>query len=156
MSGAFPIASRRKRVAAMLADALLDLIAPVLLRGTASSSLPSNPRVLLIRCDHIGDSAMAAAVLGPIREALGASRLDVLAAPWAAALFREHPAVDEVITVTTPWWMATRGASRRDRAKAWGPLYAVVRRIRDGHYDVGIDLRGDLRQILFFGSRTMR
>jgi ADP-heptose:LPS heptosyltransferase len=142
--------SRRKRAAAIGVDVLLGLIAPIMVRGGGSSRLPSNPRVLLIRCDHLGDAAMATAVIGPIRRALGASRLDVLAAPWAAPLFQEHPSVDGVITVATPWWLAARGASLSVRFRAWRLLPLVIDEIRNGHYDIGIDLRGDLRQILLF------
>jgi ADP-heptose:LPS heptosyltransferase len=142
--------SRGKRVAAITVDGLLRVMAPIVVRGAGSPRLPSNPRVLLIRCDHLGDAAMATAVIRPIRDALGASRLDVLAAPWAAPLFQEHSAVDEVITVATPWWLAARGASRDRRLRAWRSLPAVIRTIRNGRYDVGIDLRGDLRQIFLF------
>ena len=142
--------SRSKRVAAIMIDVVLRLIAPILVRDKRSPSLRSNPRVLLIRCDHLGDAAMATAVIGPIRRALDASRLDVLAAPWAAPLFEHHPAVDGVITVATPWWLAARGAARSSRLKAWRSLPKVIRSIRAGRYDVGIDLRGDLRQILLF------
>jgi ADP-heptose:LPS heptosyltransferase len=150
MPDMIPMKSRGKRAAAICIDALLGVIAPIILRGAGSSLLPSNPRILLIRCDHIGDAAMATAVIGPIRRALDPSRLDVLAAPWAAPLFEEHPAVDGVITVATPWWLAARGSSRSVRLRAWRLLPSVIRKIRNGRYDVGIDLRGDLRQIFLF------
>ncbi len=145
-----PMKSRSKRAAAIVVDAMLRGIAPILVGGGNAPSLPANPRVLLIRCDHLGDAAMATAVIGPIRWALNASRLDVLAAPWAAPLFEHHPAVDGVITVATPWWLAARGAQRSSRLNAWRLLPKVIRQIRTGRYDVGIDLRGDLRQILLF------
>jgi ADP-heptose:LPS heptosyltransferase len=145
-----PMKSRGKRAAAIGINVLLGVIAPILVRGAGSSPLPANPRVLLVRCDHLGDAAMATAVIGPIRRSLGASRLDVLAAPWAAPLFQEHPAVDGVITVATPWWLAARGSARRARIQAWRLLPSVIREIRNGRYDVGIDLRGDLRHILLF------
>ena len=93
---------------------------------------------------------MATAVIGPIRRALNASQLDVLAAPWAAPMFEAHPSVDEVISVATPWWLATRGASLRARIGAWRSLPQIIRQIRNSRYDVGVDLRGDLRQIVFF------
>lgn len=145
-----PMKSDTKRAAAIVIDGLLRAMAPMLVRRRDSRLLPANPRVLLIRCDHLGDAAMATAVIGPIRRALDASRLDVLAAPWAAPLFEHHPAVDEVITVATPWWLAARGAPRSRRLQAWQSLPKVIRHIRAGRYDVGIDLRGDLRQILLF------
>jgi ADP-heptose:LPS heptosyltransferase len=126
-----------------------------LLRLTAGSDqngprIPDRPRVLIVRCDHIGDAVMATSVLKPLRDALRPSTLDVLAGPWAAPIFEHHPAVDEVLTVATPWWSAARGASFGERMRAWAELPQVIRRIKARRYDVGIDLRGDLRQIGFF------
>src|SRR5690242_2902510 len=114
-----PMKSRRKRAAAMAIDGLLRVLAPLLLRTFASSAIPPNPRVLLIRCDHLGDAAMATAALEPLRLSLNPSRIDVLAAPWAAPLFQSLPAVEDVIVVATPWWLAARGASLRSQLEAW-------------------------------------
>jgi ADP-heptose:LPS heptosyltransferase len=142
--------SRTKRAAAMAADSVLSLVAPLLHSG----SIPVRPRVLLIRADHIGDAAMATAVLQPLRDALRPSVLDVLAGPWAAPIFEDHSAVDRVIEYATPWWSAARGAPMGARLALWAALPNVIRRIRDARYDVGIDLRGDLRQIAFFLAAT--
>ena len=122
----------------------------MLSNGSRSAGIPPSPRVLLIRCDHIGDAAMATAVLGPLREALRPSTLDVLAAPWASAVFESHPMVDRVLSFSAPWWSAARGATLSDRTRQWTRLPGIIGRIRRGRYDVGIDLRGDLRQITFF------
>jgi ADP-heptose:LPS heptosyltransferase len=113
--------------------------------------------VLLVRCDHIGDAVMATAVLRPLREALDPERLDVLAAPWSASVFEGNPAVDEIITYAAPWWLAARGTgtgtgagARAARRRAWMELPGVIRNLRARRYDIAIDLRGDLRQILCF------
>lgn len=103
-----------------------------------------------MRCDHIGDAVMATSVLKPLRDALNASKLDVLAGPWAAQIFANHPAVDEVLPFATPWWLAARGGSLGQRVRAWAALPAMIRQIKARRYDVGIDLRGDLRQIALF------
>src|SRR5439155_1513756 len=42
------------------------------------------------------------------------------------------------------------GAGGGSRLRALGRLPGVIRRLRAARYDVGIDLRGDLRQIFFF------
>jgi heptosyltransferase-3 len=140
---------RGKRAAAMVVDRALAVAAPLIARR-ARADIPVHPRVLVIRCDHIGDVAMSTAVLQPIRAGLQPSRLDVLVGPWGAPLLEQHPAIDRVITYATPWWLAARGASRAERLAAWARLPALVRGLRDARYDIAIDLRGDLRQILFF------
>lgn len=145
-----PMRSGSRRATALAIDASLRVLAPFLTTSSKSAIIPASPRVLLVRCDHIGDAAMATAVLRPLQEALRPSTLDVLAAPWSSELFASHPMVDNVLSFATPWWSAARGASWRDRMVQWRRLPAIVRRIRAGRYDVGIDLRGDLRQITFF------
>jgi ADP-heptose:LPS heptosyltransferase len=139
-----------KRAAAIVVDGIVSALAPLLVKRSLSANIPASPRVLIIRCDHIGDAAMATAVLGPLRRALQPSTLDVLTSPWAAAVFDDHPDVDNVITFSTPWWSAARGASLTHRLQRWVRLPAFVRSVRAARYDVGIDLRGDLRHITFF------
>ncbi len=142
--------SRGKRLAALAADAAAAAIAPLITRRSHEARLPASPRVLVIRCDHIGDAVMASTVLQPLRTALGASTLDMLVGPWAAPVFARHPAIDRLLTYATPWWLAARSASATDQRAAWARLPGIVRQIRSGRYDVGIDLRGDLRQIVCF------
>jgi len=142
-----PMKSMWKRRLALCADWTLTRLAPLLLAGIPKGPLPPNPRVLLIRCDHIGDAVMATAVLQALRTALHPTCLDVLAAPWAAPLFRHQRSVDRVITYGPPWWAAVREGETGD---GWRALPGAIREIRRGAYDVGIDLRGDLRHILFF------
>ena len=108
--------SRRKRAFAIAADRILSAAAAVLVRGREHHDrLPAHPRVLVIRCDHIGDAAMAAAGLGAVRERLGAVQLDVLTAPWAVELFERDPAVDGA-----PGAAGERAAGRERRAGLHG------------------------------------
>jgi ADP-heptose:LPS heptosyltransferase len=142
--------SGAKRAAALLVDGIVDAVSPMIVSGRAPTALPPHPRVLVVRCDHIGDVAMTTGVLAPLRSTLDPSCLDLLVGPWAAPLIEGHPAVNRVIPYATPWWLAARGAPWRERAAAWAGLPAMIRRLRAERYDVAIDLRGDLRQILFF------
>jgi lipopolysaccharide heptosyltransferase II len=142
--------SRGKRAAALAVDAFLGALAPLIARHATEVIVPASPRVLVIRCDHIGDAVMASTVLRPLRDALNPARLDVLVGPWSAPLFEGHPAVDHVLCCAAPWWSAARGSSLSERAAQWAELPRVVQRIRANKYDIGIDLRGDLRQIALF------
>lgn len=134
-----------KRIAATCVDAGLRLL------PAAPPARPlQSPRVLVIRCDHIGDAVMATSVLGPLRRTLAPSRLDVLAGPWGAEIFRAHPDVDEVLEYATPWWLRARGFGVGAWLRAWAALPGAIRTVRARKYDCVIDLRGDLRQIAFF------
>jgi hypothetical protein len=115
-----PMRSRGKRAAALAVDATLGVLAPMLTRGPTPAVVPPSPRVLVIRCDHIGDAVMATAVLRPLRDSLRPATLDVLAGPWAASVFEGHPAVDRVLRYAAPWWAARSGASARENARRMG------------------------------------
>ncbi len=141
--------SAQKRMAARVIDTTLGVLAPLFVR-TQGSMPRSSPKVLVVRCDHIGDAAMATSVLRSLHDALRPSSLDVLASPWGAPVFRRHPLVTRVIEYATPWWLAARGAGVAEQASAWAKLPTQVRQLRSAQYDIGIDLRGDLRQITFF------
>lgn len=152
MNAATPFTARNplKQRAGEMADRVLTVLAPLLV--APSRPVPRHPRVLVVRCDHIGDAVMATAALQPIADAMEPAQLDVLAGPWGRDVFAAHPAVGEVLTVETPWWLAARGAGRLQQLRAWTALPAVVRRLRARQYDFVFELRGDLRQILLFAA----
>lgn len=128
------------------ADRLLSAV----LTPARAPQRPAAPRVLVIRCDHLGDATLSTAPLQAIRDALKPSRLDVMCGPWAAAVFEGHPAVDEVLPVVTPWWLPKDRAGFVARIRAWVGLVPSVLSIRRREYDIGIDLRGDLRHFIWF------
>ena len=129
-----------------VADRVLTAIVP---RARAPLR-PAAPRVLVIRCDHLGDATLSTAPLQAIRDALQPSRMDVACGPWAASIFDGHPAVDAVLGVAAPWWLVRDRAGLVERGRAWFALAVFVLMIRRRRYDVGIDLRGDLRHFIWF------
>ena len=129
-----------------VADRFLSAVLP----PARAPTRPAAPRVLVIRCDRLGDATLSTAPLQAIRDVLKPSRMDVACGPWAAAVFEGHPAVDEILTVAAPWWLPTDCAGLDDRGRAWLGLAAFVFRIRRRRYDIGIDLRGDLRHFVSF------
>jgi ADP-heptose:LPS heptosyltransferase len=106
----------------------------------------------VIRCDNLGDATLSTAPLQAIRDALRPSRMDVACGPWSAAVFQGHPAVDEVLGVSAPWWLGARSRGLRARVRAWYAFATFIIRIRQRKYDVGIDLRGDIRHFVWFFS----
>ena len=102
--------------------------------------LPEQPRVLLIRPDHLGDVLFATPALRLLREALPQARVTCLVGPWAREVLEHNPHVDEVVTLEFP------GFTRR--AKGWigGPYLQAWRaavRLRSARYDLAIVLRFD-------------
>lgn len=106
----------------------------------ASDLLPEEPRILLIRPDHLGDVLFATPALRLLRETLPRAHVTCLVGPWAREVVQHNPHVEEVLTLDFP------GFTRR--AKGWlgGPYIQAWRaaaRLRSARYDLAIVLRFD-------------
>jgi ADP-heptose:LPS heptosyltransferase len=104
---------------------------------------PGTGKILLLRLDHIGDVVMSSSVLTPLRENFPDSRIDMLLPGVSAELLQRHNALDSVLVFDAPWF-------KRGPEKAFFPIKKVLELagiIRDGGYDIVVDLRGDLRHI---------
>ncbi len=143
--------SRFRRMVAIATDLLLGVLAPLtglITRRSVTGSLVN--RVLVVRCDHIGDLVMATPALRRLRSGFPGAHVTLLAGPWASDVVDVPALVDSVVVYAAPWWLSARGAGRRDRFRAWMGLLPLIRSLRKQQFDIAIDLRGDLRQILFF------
>lgn len=102
-----------------------------------------DPRILLIRLDHIGDVINATSVLDPLRRTFPEAGIDLLVPSWAEDIFNDGCPLDGIIKFDAPWFS-------RKKATPIMHLKGFIRMVRlmaDGHYDIAVDLRGDLRHI---------
>lgn len=140
---------------AVLAIAAAPFAAFRVARSGAAPALNAlEPRsILFCRPDHIGDVLLSLPALAWVRARYPDAHIAVLAASWSAALFRGLPHCDELIVCDPPWWVRRR--ARRFGGGAaqggWGELVRIVRTLRRRRFDLCIELRGDARQMLFFG-----
>jgi ADP-heptose:LPS heptosyltransferase len=108
-------------------------------------------RFLLVVLDHLGDAIMATVLPDAIKGAFPSARVDIVTRPMNVAVFRSNPNVDTVITDDCPWW-SKRPIIAALRPQYFARLIKNIRRLRKEKYDVIMDLRGDLRNIILFGS----
>lgn len=100
----------------------------------------SNPRILVIRPDHLGDALLAAPAGRMLRAALPEARIDWLVGPWAAEVVGRAADPDETLTCEFP------GFARRPKRSPWEPyaeLSRQARRLRRRDYDLALVLRSD-------------
>jgi heptosyltransferase-2 len=104
---------------------------------------PRVRRVAVLRLDHLGDLLLSFPALEALRRGLPQARIDLYVAPWSLELARLCPHVDAVQALPAPWF-------ERPQRQAWplGSLRQSARRLAQGRYDLGIDLRGELRHAL--------
>jgi ADP-heptose:LPS heptosyltransferase len=95
--------------------------------------LPAMARILVVRTAGIGDLLLAVPALRTLRAARPRATLDVLVTPPAAALLRDSPLVDRVITFDKAQWDYAGDWLRAPRHLR--PLPRLWRTLRAGHYD---------------------
>ncbi|MFO0910932.1 MAG: glycosyltransferase family 9 protein [Isosphaeraceae bacterium] len=95
-------------------------------------------RILVVQLDHLGDAVLTSPLLtGGL--AFPTARIDVLASPSNQEVFEADPNVDRVRVATRNWF-----ARRRGHFAMLSAVVSLGRCLRDGQYDLGIDVRGDI------------
>jgi ADP-heptose:LPS heptosyltransferase len=100
---------------------------------------PRQPRVLLLRPDHLGDLVLTTPVLAALRERLPGAQITMLVGPWSRAVVDGHPALDRVQSCSFPGF-------RRAPQGALAPYFLLLRlagELRRERYDLAINLRPD-------------
>lgn len=135
----YKIVNRRKRYATAAADALGSaLFFPRRLRREREI-LPGEVReILVVRTAYIGDVVMTLPLLKPLKERFPAARITLLTSAGAAGLVAGHPQLDEIVPYN-PFWFYATGVR---------PYLAFMRTMRTRSYDLVIEARGDIREIL--------
>lgn len=98
-----------------------------------------NPRILLLRPDHLGDMVLATPVLDALRAQLPEAHIAMMVGPWSSAIVERHPALDELIPCAFPGFQR---ASQHPLAP-YMLLFKLAKQLRAGNYDVAINLRPD-------------
>ena len=110
------------------------------LRPSAPSALPAQPRILLIRPDHIGDLLFATPAIGALREALPEAHLVCLAGPWGQAVLQGNPHLDEIVVCEFP------GFARQPKTSWLAPYHTLwhwARQLQPARFDLALVLRFD-------------
>ncbi|GHO45114.1 glycosyltransferase family 9 protein [Ktedonospora formicarum] len=97
------------------------------------------PRILLLRPDHLGDMVMATPVLDALREQIPDADIEMLTGPWAGEIVLHHPALDNLTLCNFPGFQRAAQSPLSPYALLW----KAARELRNGHYDVAINLRPD-------------
>jgi heptosyltransferase-2/heptosyltransferase-3 len=108
--------------------------------ATLAPTLPAQPRVLVLRPDHLGDLLFCGPALAGLRSGLPEARITLAVGPWSRPVAERLPGVDEVVEVDYPWF------DRQPRHSRWTPyarLLSAARRLRRVDYDLALVLRDD-------------
>lgn len=99
--------------------------------------------ILVIRLDHLGDLISSACIPENLKHKYPNAKIDFLAPSWAGDILKNNPYIDRVIYYDAPWF--NRGSKELIRP---GSFFRLAKELRKAGYDLGLDLRGDIRHIL--------
>jgi lipopolysaccharide heptosyltransferase II len=139
----YPFKSAWKRMLAGVFDALGRSLFHARCLRRKTVELAAVRRVLVIRLDHIGDVVMARPALRALHKKFPHAAIDLLVTRDIAPLFASSKEIRTLISAS-PGWFDRKASFFQKVAEFWRLLGLV----KSEGYDVGIDLRGDVRNIM--------
>ncbi|MGH7197454.1 MAG: glycosyltransferase family 9 protein [Candidatus Omnitrophota bacterium] len=134
---------------------IFDALGYVLTRPFARKPrrLPADFKsILIIRIDHLGDVLSSTAIPKVIKENFSECRVTFLTSSWAAPLLENNPFVNEVLIFDAPWFYKKRYKKSSQSLSFW----KLIRALRSRKIEMGIGLRGDLRENLIMALGGLR
>lgn len=131
-----------KRLLRTLILLLVRLLGAPGTRSAAKSinkALSTNPRMLLLRPDHLGDLVLTTPIFDALKQNAPNAHITMMVGPWSSEIVARHPGIDRLLTCPFPGFLRTP-------QKALAPyilLFSVAKQLRRGHYDLAINLRPD-------------
>jgi heptosyltransferase-2 len=137
----WPVTGKKQAMLTMF-DALAGPMSSIFLRENHDGVQPVK-KILVVELWHMGDVVLATPALQCLRAMYPGARIVLLAKKHACELLASSDLVDEIVTFDFPWTAMSDkyDPSRYDRAA----IRAVVKRLRDEHFDLCLDCRMDLR-----------
>ena len=136
----YRIINKKKLYAIMAADFIGNIIfLPRLLKKREIIKPDEIREILVIRTAYIGDVIMTLTLLKSLKERFKVARITFLTGTRAADVLLNNPYVDEIITYDPFWFYPSKK----------GDYTGFIRELKKKRFDLVIEARGDIRDILF-------
>lgn len=142
MSSAYLFKAPWKRSLAAVLDRLGGAFYPFLTPKTPGFDSSLVKKILLIRLDHIGDVMMVRPVLQGIQHAFPAASIDWMISSEFLPLLAGEPSIRRFVGVPRHWFQREGTFYQK-----YGSFFKLAKDIKHERYDLGIDFRGDFRNI---------
>lgn len=140
----YKIVNKRKLIAISLVDTLCRLffLVPRILKNFNPIDPEKIKEILIIRTAYIGDVVMTLPMLKPLKERFPGCRISFLVPSGVEGLLATHPFIDEIIAHDAFWFYP-------DSTQKYLPF---IKDLKSRKFDLIIEARGDIRDILFLVS----
>ncbi len=140
--------SALKRISAAFFDGIGSVLSAPFRRDLDLSRVK---KILVVRLDHLGDVVMTRPALAALHSHLPNVQIDLLVSSEWIPLFEDAREVREVMGLRHHWF---------NRKPSWAEIFsdagAMARKIRSHNYDLAIDFRGDLRNLLLLKAAGIK
>lgn len=129
---------------------ILDFFLDFLSAKNQNKPFPKEPqRILVVRLDQIGDLVSSLPAFSLLKIRFPNADVTALVGTEGSAILSDNPYVDEITIFRRNWFSRNRGMS-------WREFFSAIRHLRRSRFDLGFDLRGDLRNILLMTLAGVR
>lgn len=104
-------------------------------------------KILIVRLSAMGDIVMATPLLVALKERYPGVKISWVVQPEFADVIRGHELLDELILVPKGRWEKELKAFRW--LKVWREMAALKKQLRDGQFDLALDLQGLVKSSLW-------
>ncbi|KPA13786.1 Glycosyl transferase, family 9 [Candidatus Magnetomorum sp. HK-1] len=108
-------------------------------------------KILIFDFHAIGDIVLLTAFLKALRQKYVSQEIVLVAGPWANPILQNHPQlISKLIVIKAPWVVYDYSF------KSLYQLIKLIRKLRLFEFDMGIEIRGDLRQIFLMKCANVK
>ncbi|MBF0568639.1 MAG: glycosyltransferase family 9 protein [Nitrospirae bacterium] len=147
----YKIINRKKLIATAAADMIGGILhAPLKLFKRHRDIDPQQINtILVIRTAYIGDAIMTVPILKPLRAGFPNAEISFLTSSGAAPALETNPYIHDIIAYDPLWFYAPyKKRKYRENGKKRKTYPALMRELRGRRFDLVIEARGDIRDIL--------
>jgi lipopolysaccharide heptosyltransferase II len=147
----YKIINRKKLIITILIDLVgyLFFLPKVIFRKNRGNLDDDNIKeILIIRTAYIGDVIMTLPVCKPLKTKYPDARVTFLTCSKAESALRGNPYIDEILTYDAFWFYP------QDRKKSFNEYRTFLKKLRSKRYDMVIEARADMRDIIFIASMS--
>ncbi|MCK9613948.1 MAG: glycosyltransferase family 9 protein [Candidatus Omnitrophica bacterium] len=112
-----------------------------------------NPqKILVIEEEPLGDVIISIPIFAALKYKFPSARMSVLVSSIGSEILKNNPYIDEIIVESCPWVYSKQiNFSQAINCFRYLKHYQEISKLlKSKNFDLGIDLRGDIRNIIFF------
>jgi ADP-heptose:LPS heptosyltransferase len=124
---------------------LADNVGKLIFRKRDGDCFEAIKSMLLIRLDHLGDVLLTTPAIRCLKSRFPQARITMVIKEWSLEAIKNNPLIENII-IFNPFW--TIPSKEGKNPEGVGGIYHLTRLLQKERFDLAIDFKGDVRNIL--------